>query len=156
MASKKVGNFEIQGLKELQKQLLTFDKDIMKKATKKAVKEAMEPVANHAKSMVPVGTGALHDSIKVSSGSTDQGKQNRVAWAVVKAGGKAGKGATGPAPGGYVLSTHYGTGNQDGKPFLLDAFTPYGQQIATHFKNQLTTETEKGVATMARRAKNKK
>ena len=152
MASKQTDKFAVQGLKELQKQLLTFDKDIMKKTTVTAAKNAMKPVASRAKDRVPVDSGALHDSIKVSGGSTDQGQHDRVAWAVVKAGGRV-KGAAAD-PGGYVLETHYGTGRgKEANPFLMDAFEPHGREIAEHFRRELTAETKVGVDKMARRHK---
>lgn len=146
--------FEVQGLKELQKQLREFDQDIIKSATRRAARDAMKPVEERAKDLVPVDKGSLRDSIKLSAGSTDQGEQNRVAWAVVKAGGRGQKDANGRMPGQYVLSMHYGNSKGDEEtPFLLDAFEPYAQDIANDYRKHLKTETEKGVKKMARRAK---
>ena len=149
--------FEVQGLKELQKQLRTFDLDIMKNATRRSAREAMKPVEQRAKGLVPVDKGSLKDSIKLSAGSSDQGMQDRVAWAMVKAGGRGQKDADGRMPGQYVLSMHYGNSKGDEEvPFLLDAFEPHAQSIVNDFKQELTKETEKGVKKMARRAKKTK
>lgn len=154
MAGKTVDKFEVQGLKELQKQLKTFDNDVLKTTTRKAVKAAMQPVERRAQAAVPADTGALRDSVKLSAGATDQGDSNRVAWAVVKAGGRGKKGAEGPAPGSYVLPMHYGSARGiEEQPFLLDAFEPYARDIASDFERELRRETEKGVARMAKRAK---
>ena len=153
MATNK-SNFEVQGLKELQKQLKTFDADIMKNATRRAAKAAMEPVAERARALAPEDGGALQESIKLSSGTTDQGMANRVAWAAVKAGGRGKKGVNGKAPGEYVLETHYGTSRGiEATPFLEDALVPHAQSVSNKFRDELTTETKKGVEKMARRHK---
>ena len=157
MATKQTDKFEVQGLKELQKQLKTFDQDILKKTTRKSVKAAMAPVESRAKTAVAKDSGAMHDSIKLSAGSTDQGQKNRVAWAAVKAGGRGAKNQDGKAPGEYVLELHYGTSRgKEENPFLLSAFEPYAQSIAAHFERELRAETEKGVDAMARRHKQNK
>lgn len=157
MATKQADKFEVQGLKELQKQLKTFDTDVLKKTTRTAVKAAMKPVESRAKTVVPKDSGGMQDSIKLSAGTTDQGKQNRVAWATVQAGGRGKKNVAGKAPGEYVLELHYGTSRgKDESPFLLDSFEPYAREIAAHFERELSVSTQNGVDTMARRHKQNK
>ena len=154
MARKK---YEVQGLKELQKQLKTFDKDIIKAATRKSAKKAMEPVLERAKADAPEDTGNLKDSVKLSSGSSaGRGAKNRIGWAAVKAGGKGKKDADGKQPGEYVLAQHYGTskGVPD-NPFLLLSFVGHQSTILADYKRALTTEVEKGIAKMAKRKKDK-
>ena len=147
-------NYEVKGLKELQKQLLEFDKNIMKNATRRAAKEAMAPVAERARANAPVDTGNLRDSIKLSAGSTQQNSKDRVAWAVGKAGGRSKTDENGRMAGHYVLSQHYGnsTGLPE-NPFLLLAIKGYENSILADFKRELTVETEKGVKKMARKHK---
>ena len=155
MARKK---YEVQGLKELQKQLKTFDLDIVKAATRKAAKKAMEPVLDRAKADAPEDTGNLKDSVKLSSGSS-AGKgvdKNRIGWAAVKAGGRGKKDADGKQPGEYVLAQHYGTSrNVPENPFLLLSFVGHQSTILADYKKELTLEVEKGIAKMAKRNKDK-
>lgn len=155
MANKK---FEVQGLKELQKQLATFDKDIIKTATRKAAKAAMEPVFNRAYAAAPVDEGYLQASVKLSTGTSDgAGKDaNRVGWAVVKAGGRGRADVDGKVAGEYILPAHYGT-SQGGpeNPFLLEAFVGHEQQTLSDYQRALSEETRKGVAKMAKRHKDK-
>ena len=149
-----VKKFGVEGLKELQKVLKEFDADVIKSATRIAARDAMKPVAERAKGMVPVDKGALRDTIKVSSGTSRGKYDDRISWAAVKAGGKGAKDAEGRMPGNYVLSMHYGNSNGDEEtPFLLDAFEPHAQSIIQDYKKELTIQTEKGVRKMARRNK---
>jgi HK97 gp10 family phage protein len=154
MATK--NKFEVQGLAELTKQLKTFDDDVIKTAARKAAKQAMEPVLKRAQDSVPQDKGTLKDTVKLSSGSSDQGMQNRVAWAAVRAGGRGRRDADGRLPGHYVLAMHYGSSRGiEETPFLLDAIEPHAQSVVNDFKTELTIETEKGVQKMARRHKQK-
>ena len=155
MANKR---YEVKGLKELQKQLKTFDNDIIKTATRKAAKAAMEPVLTRAKAEAPADTGNLRDSVKLSSGSS-AGKgadKNRVGWAAVKAGGRGKADKDGKYAGEYVLAQHYGT--SDGvpeNPFLLLSFLGYQHRVLADYKLELTREVGKGATKMAKRNKDK-
>ena len=151
-----VKNYEVKGLKELQKQLLEFDQKIMKTALRTAAKKSMEPVAERARDNAPEDKGNLKSSVKLSSG-TSQGKSNdRVAWAAVKAGGRSQQDENGRMAGHYVLSQHYGNSRGlEENPFLLLAMKGYEQQILADFKRELTQETDKGVKKMARKNKMK-
>ena len=125
-----VKNYEVKGLKELQKQLLEFDQKIMKTALRIAAKKSMEPVAQRAKDNAPEHLGNLKSTVKLTSG-TSQGKSNdRVAWAAVKAGGRSQTDEAGRMAGHYVLSQHYGNSRGvEENPFLLLAMKGYEQQI---------------------------
>jgi HK97 gp10 family phage protein len=153
MARKK---YKVKGLKELQKQLKTFDKDIIRSATRKSAKKAMEPVLKRAQADAPEDTGNLKDSVKLSSGTSAGRSRNRIGWAVVKAGGRGKKDADGKQPGEYVLAQHYGTskGVPD-NPFLLLSFVGHQSTILVDYKNELTLEVEKGLQKMAKRNKDK-
>lgn len=155
MASKK--RYEVKGLKELQKQLKTFDNDVVKLATRKAAKAAMEPVLDRAKADAPTDTGNLRDSIKLSSGtSAGKGAENRIGWAAVKAGGRGKPDLDGKFAGEYVLAQHYGTSTGvPENPFLLLSFVGYQHNILADYKRELTEETRKGVNKMAKRNKDK-
>ena len=150
--------YEVKGLKELQKQLATFDKDIIKTATRKAAKAAMEPVLDRAYAAAPVDEGYLQASVKLSSGSSDGSgvNANRVGWAVVRAGGRGKVDPDGKVAGDYVLPAHYGT-SQGGpsNPFLLEAFVGHEQKTLSDYQRALSEETRKGVAKMAKRNKDK-
>jgi len=143
--------FGVEGLEGLQKALKEFDDDIIKKSVRIAARDAMKPVAERAKSMVPVDKGNLKETIKVSSGTSRGKYDDRIGWAAVKAGGKGKKDSEGRMPGEYVLSMHYGNFKDEEEPFLLDAFEPHAQSIVNDFAKELRTQTKKGVKTMARR-----
>ena len=100
-------SFEVQGLKELEKQLLKFDEKVIKKAVRTAARKAMIPVQERAKANVGQDSGGLRDSIKLRAGTSRGKTKNRVGWAYVSAGGKLKKGLEGRAAGAYVLSEHY-------------------------------------------------
>jgi len=155
MANKR---YEVKGLKELQKQLKTFDNDIIKTATRKAAKAAMEPVLTRAKAEAPADTGNLRDSVKLSSGSS-AGKgsdKNRIGWAAVKAGGRGKADKDGKVAGEYVLAQHYGTSSGvPENPFLLLSFLGYQHRILADYKRELTNEVQKGATKMAKRNKDK-
>ena len=148
--------YKVQGLKELQEQLKTFDKDIIRTATRKSAKAAMEPVLARAKADAPVDKGNLRDSVKLSSGTSAGRAKNRIGWATVKAGGRGKKDADGRQPGEYVLAQHYGTsqGVAD-NPFLLLSFVGHQSSILADYKKELTIEVEKGLVKMAKRNKDK-
>jgi HK97 gp10 family phage protein len=150
--------YEVKGLKELQKQLLAFDKDIVRTATRKAAKAAMEPVLERAKADAPTDTGNLRDSVKLSSG-TSAGKgaaKNRIGWAAVKAGGRGKADQDGKVAGEYVLAQHYGTSRGTPEnPFLLLSFVGHQSRILADYKLELTNQVGKGVLKMAKRNKDK-
>ena len=141
-------SFEVQGLKELEKQLLEFDEKVIKKAVRTAARKAMIPVRDRAMANVGSDSGALRDSIKLRAGSSAGKSKGRVGWAYVSAGGKLKKGLEGRPSGAYVLGEHYGTQYRDGNPFLENAFTPHVPAILKHFTAELRTETSKGLKTM--------
>ena len=58
---------KVHGLKELEKALNKLDLDLRKKASREAGRKAMEPIAKEMKSNVPVDSGKLRDTIKVSA-----------------------------------------------------------------------------------------
>ena len=147
---------EVKGLKELEQQLKKFDKDIIKQATSKAALEAMRPVLARAKSRVPVSSGNLKESVKISSGSSRGRANNRVGWAVVKAGGKGKRNAQGKLPGDYVLSVHYGSSeNQFPNPFLLESFLGHQTTILADYRAELSRQVSIGITKMAKRKEGK-
>ena len=150
-----VTRYDVKGLKELQKQLKTFDNDVIKKAVRTAAKAAMQPVFNRALNDAPVDKGNLRSTVKLSAG-TSAGKgrgSNRIGWASVKAGGKSAPDNSGKVAGEYVLPVHYGTSRNSmpENPFLLLAFVGFHQQILADYTRVLSAETEKGLQTMAKR-----
>lgn len=144
----KKSSYEVQGLKELEKQLKEFDTKVAKKALRTAARKAMVPVRDRAIANVGKDGGGLRDSIKLRAGASAGKGKSRVAWAYVSAGGKLKKGLEGIASGSYVLSEHYGTQYRGGNPFLENAFTPYVPAILNQFTAELKTETAKGLKTM--------
>lgn len=67
-------SFDVRGLDALQAQLLELGAELGLKTLAEAARKAFKPVLDDAKSMVPVDTGELRDSLKLSvvkSGSGD-------------------------------------------------------------------------------------
>jgi HK97 gp10 family phage protein len=81
MASKGAFSFQLSGVKELTKLLDQLPTVAMRKTViRNALKKAGQPIAEAAKANVPVVTGQLRDSIKVSTSliaSQRKGRQNR-------------------------------------------------------------------------------
>lgn len=155
--------FRVKGLKELEKNLLTLDNDIITKSARHAAKEAMGPVERRVRENVPVSEdertqGALRDSIKLTGGSkARKGLPDRFAWAAVGLGRK-GKRIAGQAsaPGTYGLQVSYGTAKHGAaQPFLLLALKGFHYQVVADFREALQKKVEKGTKLMAKRAARK-
>ena len=145
--------YAVQGLKELEANLLKLDADIVRNGSRNAAKQAMTPVLYRAINNVPVSddprtTGDLRETVKLTGGSSARrGQRDRFAWAAVSVGGrkKAEKGY-------YALQVHYGTSKDPIQPFLLTAFVGHHMMILSNFKRTLQHEIKKGTALMAKRA----
>lgn len=68
-------NFDIRllGDEELTRNLKRLDHEIQKKIAKRALREGAKPMLETAKSLVPVRTGRLRDSLKIKSYTASRG-----------------------------------------------------------------------------------
>ena len=66
-------DISVLGDKELQNSLKKLDIKLQKKIFKKAVRDAAKPILANAKSLVPVDTGKLKESIKLKTGTGRRG-----------------------------------------------------------------------------------
>lgn len=56
---------KIEGAKELEKKLLSFEPKLGRKIVRQALRKAAKPILAKAKSLVPVRTGALKKSLRI-------------------------------------------------------------------------------------------
>lgn len=69
---------EVQGIKEIERTLKSFGTDVAIKITKKALRAGAKIILTEAQSKVPVKTGKLRDSLKITS----RKKGDRFSYAV--------------------------------------------------------------------------
>lgn len=156
-----VRKYKVQGLKEFEKALLQLDNDIIKKASRRAVRSAMEPVRDRAEANVPVSedertSGGLKKSVKLTAGATaKKGQPDRFAWAAVGVGNRK-RTDRKAAPGTYALQVHYGTSKDPIQPFLLTAFVGFHHQVLADFKESMKKQIEWGTKLMGKRARRSK
>lgn len=114
---------KVHGLKELEKALNKLDLDLRKKASREAGRKAMEPIAKEMKSNVPVDSGKLRDTIKVSATNAPSRlkKYSKKASMIASANvGIKSKDITKTAT--HAIHLEYGTKNMAPQPFIRKAF----------------------------------
>lgn len=138
-------SLSITGLKDLQAQLLDFGATMAVKILASAARKAFLPVLADAKSFVPVDSGALQDSIKVSATKPKNGD------AVVVVGLRIGKTSLGRlgelAPHRRWHWIELGTSKLAAHPFMRPALDRNAQGIL----DTLKTEIAKGIAAQMRK-----
>lgn len=81
-------DFDLKGLKELHDKLEELPRGLQRGVLKRAGTEALEPMADHARAIVPVREGALRASIRIES-KTIRSASFRASYAAFKRGGGA-------------------------------------------------------------------
>jgi len=122
---------EVAGLKELQVKLRTMPTRIANQLQRTAVRKAAHVVANKAKELVPVKTGALRKSIKVKALKRSRRNRGRVGARVVT-GKDLFKGDT--YYGGMV---EFGTKRMRARPFLRSAAQYTQDEVSGVFRAAL-------------------
>ena len=106
------------GDKDLQRKLSKLEFNVQKKIVRNAISRAILPVRNKAKSLVPVDSGRLKQSIKRKTSS-----RRGMATARIVTGDRAELGIPVDATGYYPAAIEYGTKNQPAKSFMRAAIT---------------------------------
>tara|TARA_R110002153_G_scaffold264954_2_gene427156 strand:+ start:1953 stop:2423 length:471 start_codon:yes stop_codon:yes gene_type:complete len=123
MSKKDMITIKVHGLKELEKSLNKLDLDLRKKASREAGRKAMEPIAKEMKSNVPVDSGKLRDTIKVSATNAPSRlkKYSKKASMIASANvGIKSKDITKTAT--HAIHLEYGTKNMAPQPFIRKSF----------------------------------
>lgn len=132
-------SFEVEGLKELEKELLKLEAKVGVKLLKQAGRQAMKPVLAAAQSSVSVDSGDLKSALSIKALTGKRGKS----VAIIQVGAHRKK--LSKKQGGRELTNvnqkaialEYGTKKQKPKPFLLPSFEPKIPGVLSTFKEQL-------------------
>ena len=128
-------DFKIEGLKDLEKELLRIEKSVARKTLRGALSDALKPSQKRAKQLVPVDTHNLRRSIKRSSWF----HQRRGAIAKLRAGGKV-RGGGDPF---YARMVEFGTVKMQAKPFMRPAFYGHERETIDIFKRRVLERMKK-------------
>lgn len=150
---------ELHGAKELEAALRELPKRIAKSTVRRALVKAAKPIADDARSRVPVVSGDLHRVIQVSTTLSRRQRRSRARGAV--------KGQVdvyiGASPTRYAHLVEFGsgprrqrstgrfTGQAQPRPFLRPAWESGHRQALNSFARDLWIEIEKSAKRLARR-----
>ena len=121
-------DIKIEGAKELEKKLLSFEPKLGRKVVRQALRKGAKVIQSAAKSNVPVKSGALKKSIKVRAL-----KKRRQSYGVMVAT------SDGWFKGDefYGAFLEFGTSKMPAKPFVRPAFDAEKDNAEKIIKNQL-------------------
>lgn len=165
-----VETVRIEGLKDLEDALSALPKATARNVLLRALKKAAQPIADHARRVVPVDSGMLRDSIKVSSrvrnrtglaeySETLRGggttAEARTALRAARRAGGAGESraevSVGPtAPHAHLVE--FGTVKMVAEPFMRPAWEDEQDGALINIKSELSAEIDRAVARAARKA----
>lgn len=162
---------KVEGLRELEKALRELPRATAKRVMVRALKEAAKPLIADASANAPVLTGALKDSINVSSRKPKGAKgPGSVAFAAAMAGGasraQAGQAAraanaanrggsvevyVGPGRNPQAIFQEFGTSKHPPQPFMRPAWDSTKQQVVDSIKAALGDEIMKAARRLAKK-----
>lgn len=140
---------KVDGLRELESALKQLPHDVRKKVTRRAMKEAMEPMFQAAVQNVPVGdTGNLANSVKLRTST----RRGRIWRAEVNANAPHANlvefGHRIVTPGGRDTG-EYASPN----PFIRNAYDETNEQVLERLKNAMQKAIERALARLKKPAK---
>jgi HK97 gp10 family phage protein len=137
-------SFDVEGLADLEKNLVKLGAKMGVKLLGQAGRKAMKPVLDAAKEGANVKTGDLRSAMAIS---TRKGKGNTAININVGATkSKALKSQGGQKLAGVnqkAIAQEYGTKKQKAEPFLRPALEQNVQKVLSIFKSELTARIEK-------------
>lgn len=161
--------FKVEGFKELEAALMELPRATAKNAMRRALLKAGQPVADRAKELVPVKSGALRDSITVSTKTANKpgasefaaamraGATRQEAGQAMRAAVKKGDRSTvtvyigaGQKPHAHLVE--FGSVNNKPHPYLRPAWDEGKQQVLDDIKDELASEIAKAAKRMAAKA----
>lgn len=161
----------VDGLKELDAALGELSKSLAKGALRRTLVKAGKPIADRARSLAPIDTGELRDSIAVSTRLSNPAGKSEFAAAMRAGAGvaaataalrsarraAAGEGSTaevyvgaGPLPQAHLVE--FGSINNTAQPFLRPAWDEKRGEALDIIKNDLGSEIQRTAQRAARRA----
>lgn len=143
------GSIRIDGLKELDEALSQLPKATAKNVLRRTGILALAPVIAEAKRLVPVRSGDLRDSLKVT---TKLSKRQQRANAKAVAQGKATVQLyAGAAALPHAHLQEFGTQNHAPQPFMRPAWDANKDRVLEIIKTELGGEIEKAAGRLARK-----
>jgi len=164
----------VEGLRDTQAALGDLSKSLARGVLRRVLAKAGKPIADRARSLAPVDTGELRDSIAVSTKLSNPVGKSEFAAAMRSGAGvgaataalrsarraAAGDGLSaevyvgaGPLPQAHLVE--FGSVNNQAKPFLRPAWDEKRDEALTIIGNELGGEIQKTAARAARRAARK-
>lgn len=145
---------KIHGLRELDKALNQLDLDIRKKASRDAGRAAMEPVKRRMEAFVPVDSGELKSTIKLTSTNAPNRLKKEKKGAFLRTSVQVGNKKRNKA-GHQALQVEFGTSKTPAQSFVRRAIRGKEKSVFILFKHGLKAAIEKGVKKQTRRNKRK-
>ena len=150
--AKNIVKVKVSGLKELEKKLNDLDLELRKRAAREAGREAIKPVAERMKNKIPVDTGGLKDTIRVSATTAPSRLKKYSKKASMIASASVGRKSHKEGGTGHqALQIEYGTDKMDAQPFVRPSIQGHEKTVFMHFRKHLRKSIDK----FARRNKNK-
>jgi HK97 gp10 family phage protein len=142
-----VERIKVEGLKEVQAALHELPKATAKNVIRRVLKSRGEPIADAARSRVPVDQGDLKRSIAVSTKLTrrQRGKHKKFGPNDVEV-------FVGPGAHPQAHMQEFGTSKEPAQPFMRPAWDQTRMDVLDGIAADLWTEIEKAVARRARKA----
>jgi len=135
--------FQIQGLKELERALRELPKATAKSAVRRALKRAGQPVADDASGRAPRDKGRLAESIVVKTTLTKRQRRRREKNAIEMFIGSTDRKA-------HLLE--FGTEKMGAQPFLRPAWDAGKMQVLASIKTFVWEAIQKAAKRLARKA----
>lgn len=153
--AKNIVKVKVSGLRELDKKLNDLDLELRKRAAREAGREAMKPVAERMKNKIPVDTGGLKDTIRVSATTAPSRLKKYSKKASMIASASVGRKSHKEGGTGHqALQLEFGTHRKhhmEAQPFVRPAIQGHEKTVFMHFRKHLN----KSINKFARRNKNK-
>jgi HK97 gp10 family phage protein len=137
----------VEGLAEAQAALRQLPDSTAKAVLRRVGRKRLEPVANKARELVPVGLGELRDSIAVSTRLTRRQRGKHTKDGIDDVEVFAGAGAH---PQAHLQE--FGTEHHGPQPFMRPAWDSEKDGVLAGIKQDLWEEIEKAAARLARKA----
>ncbi len=136
-------SFKLQGLDALQAQLVDLGAQLGVKALAQAARQAFKPVLETARALVPVDSGELRDSLRLSVKKPSAGEM--VVVAGLRIGGSKGGGQELP-PARRWHWIEFGTAHIAAHPFLRTALDQNASAVLDLLKAELVKSIAKAVS----------
>jgi HK97 gp10 family phage protein len=143
---------ELSGGLDLEKALMDLKTTVAKGVTTRALKKAAQPVADAAERHVPVRTGALKESIEVSTRLARREKRFSSRKAPDEVRVHVGASYKLGRRGRHSHLVEFGTVNQAAEPYMRPAWEETKDQLLADLAQSMRVEFDKAVARAQRKA----